>query len=82
MLIYDRLKQCGSSDSMRQLRQTQAAATIIHSIDFSGGNMFAFIPIACSVATALTCILAIQTGKGAMRAIERKKRRDARKARS
>lgn len=44
--------------------------------------MFAFIPIACSVATALTCILAIQTGKGAMRAIERKKRRDARKARS
>ncbi|WP_275888489.1 hypothetical protein [Desulfobulbus alkaliphilus] len=44
--------------------------------------MFAFIPVACSIATALTCILAIQTGKGTMRTIERKKKRNARKARS
>nr|WP_321465099.1 hypothetical protein [uncultured Desulfobulbus sp.] len=43
--------------------------------------MFAFIPIACSVATALTCLLAIQTGKGTMRTLERRKRRNARKAR-
>lgn len=43
--------------------------------------MFAFIPFACCVATALTSILVYQTGKGTMKTIERKKKRNARKAR-
>ncbi|WP_459918558.1 hypothetical protein [Desulfocicer niacini] len=38
-----------------------------------------FIPIACSIATALTCALAVETGKGTKKTIERRKRKNARR---
>ncbi len=44
--------------------------------------MAPFIPIACGVATVISCALAVQTGKGTVRIIKRRKRRHARKARS
>lgn len=44
--------------------------------------MFAFIPAACGVAMVLACILTYQTGKGTMRVLEQKKRRNVRKNRS
>lgn len=41
--------------------------------------MAPFIPLACGVATALTFVLALETGKGTKRTIERRKRRNERK---
>ena len=41
--------------------------------------MAPFIPIACGIATALTCALAVETGKGTKKTIERRKKRNARK---
>ncbi len=44
--------------------------------------MAPFIPVACGIATALTALLAVETGKGTKKTIERRKRRNARKNRS
>ncbi len=41
--------------------------------------MAPFIPIACAVAGAITCALAIETGKGTKKTIKRRQKRDARK---
>ncbi len=42
--------------------------------------MAPFIPVACGVATALTLALAVETGKGTKKVIERRKKRNAKKA--
>ncbi|WP_281167874.1 hypothetical protein [Desulfobacter curvatus] len=44
--------------------------------------MAPFIPIACGLATILTCALAVETGKGTQKTIKRRKRRNVRKNRS
>lgn len=44
--------------------------------------MALFIPVACGIATILTCALTYETGKGTMKTIERRKKRYARKSRS
>jgi len=44
--------------------------------------MAPFIPIACGLATILTCALAVETGKGTQKTIKRRKQRDAKKNRS
>ncbi len=44
--------------------------------------MAPFIPIACGLATVLTCALAVETGKGTEKTIKRRKRKNARKNRS
>ena len=43
--------------------------------------MAPFIPLACGIATALTFVLTVETGKGTKRTIERRKRRNPRKNR-
>ncbi len=44
--------------------------------------MAPFIPVACGVATAISCVLFVQTGKGTVKTIRRRKKRHDRKARS
>ncbi len=41
--------------------------------------MAPFIPLACGIATALTCALAVETGKGTKKTIQKRKKRDARR---
>ncbi len=41
--------------------------------------MAPFIPIACSIAGAITCALVVETGKGTKKTIKRRQKRNARK---
>lgn len=44
--------------------------------------MAIFIPLACGVATVLTCALGVETTKGTYKSLERRRKRDAKKVRS
>ncbi len=64
---------------MQSSEQRKKVSLFMHQ---RGSKMSAFIPVACTVATVLVCILAYRTGKGTLRTIERKKRKNVRNTRS
>ncbi len=49
---------------------------------YFGENMAPFVTLACSVATVISGVLAVQTGKNVVKTIKRRKRRHVRKVRS